>query len=164
MTHRDYEPRIGRRPILVAILLVAAVGGWAIGSTLGGLSPGSSPTPSVRSTPTPSVNEPSAPSALPTATSSTSAGPDPSAPPVLELNGDGDQRTEPFDVLVGWQIQWQTQGDRLAIAVRGDRDVGTVLEIDGPASGVTSPPVGGNYRLEITADGPWSITVIQGTG
>lgn len=67
-------------------------------------------------------------------------------------------------MLVGWQIQWKTDGDRIAIAVTGDQDLGTVVDVPGPASGVTSPPVSGTFRLEITADGPWSITVIQGTG
>lgn len=163
MTQRPPGTRIGRRPVLVAVLVAAALGGWAIGSLLGGLS---SPPPTI-SPSTASLATPVAsllPSSSPIATISSSAGPDTSADPVLELKGDGDDRSAEFDVLVGWQIQWQADGDRLAIAVTGDRDLGTVLEIEGPASGVTSPPVSGTYRLEITADGPWSITVIQGTG
>ena len=69
-----------------------------------------------------------------------------------------------FEVRVGWQIAWQADGDHLAIAVKGSQDVGRVVDMDGPASGVTSPPVSGRFHLEITATGPWSLTVIQGTG
>jgi hypothetical protein len=46
----------------------------------------------------------------------------------------------------------------------GDKDLGKVVDEDGPASGVTSPPQGRHLPLKVTADGPWSITVIQGTG
>jgi hypothetical protein len=164
MTQRPPGTRIGRRPVLVAVLAAAAIGGWVIGSLLGGASPPSTGLPSTTIAPSTTATAVSPLSSSPSATLSSSAGPDTSAAPILELEGDGDGRSAEFDVLVGWQIQWQAEGDQLAIAVTGDRDLGTVLEIEGPASGVTSPPVSGTYRLVITADGPWSITVIQGTG
>ena len=87
-----------------------------------------------------------------------------SGPPVLQLKGTGNKRSAPFDVLVGWQIQWSTEADHIVVVASGDKDLGKVVDEDGPASGVTSPPQGGTFRLNVTADGPWSITVIQGTG
>jgi len=80
------------------------------------------------------------------------------------LRGSGNKTSTDFDVLVGWQILWQTDGQQLAIVVKGSQDLGRVLDVPGPASGVTSPPVSGTFHLEITAKGPWSIKVIQGTG
>jgi hypothetical protein len=100
----------------------------------------------------------------PTSTISSSAGPAVSAEPVLQLRGTGKKRSAQFDVLVGWQIQWETQADHIVVEATGAKPLGKVIDEDGPASGVTSPPVGGTYRLQVTADGPWSITVIQGTG
>ena len=87
-----------------------------------------------------------------------------SAPPVLQLKGTGNKRSAQFDVLVGWQIQWSTEADHILVEATGAKPLGKVVDEDGPASGVTSPPVGGTYRLQVTTDGPWSITVIQGTG
>lgn len=68
----------------------------------------------------------------------------------------------PFEVVSGWQIQWQTHGASLAIAVSGDQNLGVVVDEPGPKSGVTSLAPGGTFRLDIVARGPWSITVIQG--
>jgi hypothetical protein len=161
--------RIGQQSVLVALLVPAVIVGWIVGTLLGGASnptASTSPTPTPTSTPTTSVATSPAPStsASPTATISSSAGPVVSAAPVLELEGTGNERSETFDVLVGWQIQWQTEADHIVIAVTGDQDLGDVVDFPGPASGVVSPPLGGTYRLEIAADGPWSVTVIQGTG
>jgi hypothetical protein len=68
----------------------------------------------------------------------------------------------PFEVVPGWQIQWQIDGASLAIAVSGDQNLGVVVDEAGPASGVTSLAPAGTFRLDIVANGPWSITVIQG--
>jgi hypothetical protein len=72
--------------------------------------------------------------------------------------------SEPFEVVPGWQIQWQTEGTSLAIAVTGDQNLGVVVDEPGPASGVTSLAPAGTFQLNIVASGPWSITVIQGEG
>jgi len=167
VTEQQPRTRIGQRSILVALLVPAVIVGWIVATLLGGASnPAASPTPTPTPTPTASVAPSSAPStsASPTSTISTSAGPTVSTAPVLKLEGTGNQRSETFDVLVGWQIQWQTDGDHIVVAVTGDQDLGDVVDFPGPASGVVSPPAGGAFRLEITADGPWSVTVIQGTG
>ena len=87
-----------------------------------------------------------------------------SAPPVLRLTASGNKTSADFEVRVGWQIQWETTGDHLTISIAGSQDLGKVVDLPGPASGVTSPPVSGTFHLMVTASGPWSLTVIQGTG
>jgi hypothetical protein len=81
---------------------------------------------------------------------------------ILQFSGTEHDVSEPFEVLAGWQIQWQTDGASLAIAVTGDQNLGIVVDEPGPASGVTSLAPAGNFRLDIAANGPWSITILQG--
>jgi hypothetical protein len=87
------------------------------------------------------------------------------APPavisLLSLEGDKDQISELFDARSGWQIQWQTDGTAFAFSVTGDANIRNVVDQPGPASGVTSLPVGGSFRIEVKATGPWKITVRQ---
>jgi hypothetical protein len=83
---------------------------------------------------------------------------------ILELSGSANKVSPDFDVLRGWQIVWQSDGDRFAFAVRGDQDLGAVVDQTGPASGVTSLAPAGTFHIEVTAKGPWSIKVLQGQG
>lgn len=86
----------------------------------------------------------------------------PAGSTVAQFRGSGDRITEAFSVREGWSIHWENTGDRFAFAISGDRDLGTVVEQEEPASGVTSPVGGGTFRLEITAEGPWSVRIVQG--
>jgi hypothetical protein len=89
------------------------------------------------------------------------------APPqevILTLSGTEHDVSDPFEVISGWQIQWQTDGASLAIAVTGDQNLGVIVDEPGPASGVTSLAPAGTFRLDIAASGPWSIAVVQGGG
>jgi hypothetical protein len=81
---------------------------------------------------------------------------------VAEFSGTGDEVTDTFQVREGWDIHWQNGGDRFAFAISGDRDFGTVIDQREPGSGITSPVGGGTFRLEITADGDWSVEIRQG--
>jgi len=74
----------------------------------------------------------------------------------------GDMATDSFTIRDGWQIRWSTSGERLAIAIRGDRNYGTVVDVDEPRTGTTSPSAGGTYHLEVSAEGPWTIAILQG--
>jgi hypothetical protein len=106
-----------------------------------------------------------APSSL--ATASPSQPPASPAPPqeiILTLSGTEHDVSDPFEVISGWQIQWQTDGASLAIAVTGDQNLGVIVDEPGPASGVTSLAPAGTFRLDIAASGPWSITIVQGGG
>ncbi|HSL76310.1 MAG TPA: hypothetical protein VK867_05155, partial [Candidatus Limnocylindrales bacterium] len=81
---------------------------------------------------------------------------------VLTLQGDSHEISDSFEVQPGWQIQWQIEGSSIAIAVTGEPSVGVLIDEPGPARGVTGIAQGGVFRLEIAANGPWSITVIDG--
>jgi hypothetical protein len=159
--------RIGQGPVLAVILGATAVAGFGIGTWIGSQAPPShaGPTALASSTPTPS------PLATPTPTASPSPTPSPRRSPaapqgpreiILDFSGTGHDVSPPFEVVSGWQIQWQTDGDSLAIAVTGDEHLGVVVDEAGPASGVISQPQAGTFRLDIVARGPWSIAVIQG--
>ncbi len=105
------------------------------------------------------------PSASPSRAPSATASPVAPAGPreiVLQFDGNDHDVSAPFEVVAGWQIQWQTDGASLAIAVTGDQNLGVIVDEPGPASGVTSLAPAGNFRLDIAANGPWSITIIQG--
>jgi hypothetical protein len=80
---------------------------------------------------------------------------------VAEFSGDSDATTESFTVQEPWQIHWETEGESFSYAIEGDRDYGTIIEQEGPGSGVTSPVGSGTFHLEITADGPWHVQIFQ---
>lgn len=86
----------------------------------------------------------------------------PAGSTVVEFSGDSDQTTSSFDVREGWAIHWESTGEAFAFAIDGDRDFGTVIDVDEPGNGVTSPTGSGTYNLEITADGPWTVRITQG--
>jgi hypothetical protein len=162
--------RIGQGPVLAVILGAVAVVGFGIGILIGSQPPGpASERPGAVATASPSLAPTATPSVAPTAslasTPDTSASPAAPAGPrevVLQFSGTEHDVSAPFDVVPGWQIQWQTDGTSLAIAVTGDQNLGVVVNEPGPASGVTSLAPEGTFRLNIVASGPWSITVIQG--
>ncbi len=165
--------RVGYPAALVAVF-AAVVVGWGFGTWLGSVgspvTPGpvafASPSPTAELTPTigPTATSAPTPTAAPSSSPSPSLGPATDPPPpttVLEIEGTGDQVSEPFDVKEGWQILWQTDGTAFAFAIRGDQNVGQVVRQTGPSSGVTSIVPVGSFFLEVTATGPWSIKVVQ---
>lgn len=81
---------------------------------------------------------------------------------VAEFSGDGNQTTPSFKVREGWAVHWETTGTSFAFDIKGDRDYGTVLNVDEAGSGVTSPTGAGTFNLVVNARGPWSITITQG--
>lgn len=81
---------------------------------------------------------------------------------VVEFRGEGDQTTDSFQVRGQWQIHWENSGETFAFAIRGDQDLGTIVEQEEPGNGVTSVVAAGNFHLEITAEGPWEVRIVQG--
>lgn len=81
---------------------------------------------------------------------------------VAQFTGTGDLASQSFTVRDGWRMRWSTSGERLSVAIRGDRNLGTVVDVEGPDTGTSVPPVGGTYHLEIAAEGPWTVTILQG--
>ena len=78
------------------------------------------------------------------------------------MQGDSHDVSDSFEVKPGWQIHWQIDGSSIAIAVTGEQNLGVLLDEQGPSAGVTGVGQGGVFRLEIAANGPWTITVIDG--
>lgn len=160
------SPFLRSGPPLYGLLLAAGIVGFGIGTWLGNVTKPASaaavePTPTIVVTPAPS------PTASPTATPTQSPAPTEQPPPqpqevILTLQGDSHEISDSFEVKPGWQIRWQIDGSSIAIAVTGDENLGVPIDQTGPASGVTGISQGGVFRLEIAANGPWAITVIDG--
>lgn len=155
---------------MTAVLVVAGVVGFGIGTWLGNVTKPATAS-AVEPTPSGIVMAPPSPTPPPTPTPTTAPTERPApteAPPagpqrvLLSLEGDSHEISDSFEVKPGWQIQWQIDGSSIAIAVTGEPRVGVLIDEQGPASGVTGVAQGGVFRLEIAANGPWSITVIEG--
>jgi hypothetical protein len=99
--------------------------------------------------------------AVATTTSSTFA---PLPDQVAEFSGTGDHETDSFEVEEGWEILWETSGTTFKFAITGDQDFGTVVDHEGEGGGSTSPVGSGTFRVLVTADGPWSIRIINHRG
>jgi cytoskeletal protein RodZ len=160
--------RAGQQPALAVILGIAGIIGFGIGTWLGNVTRPTTPTAAVQPTPaivvaTPSAASSPSPSATPTESSPSTEAPAPQPQQViLTLEGDSHDVSDSFEVKPGWQIQWQIEGTSIAVAVTGEQNLGVLIDEEGPASGVTGIAQGGVFRLEIAANGPWSIRVIDG--
>jgi len=100
----------------------------------------------------------------PSASTGSSAVSSPAAPVasvVVEFSGSSDQTTSPFKVQEGWEIRWQTSAAAFKLGIGGDRDFGTVIDHQGEGSGNTYPVGAGTFQLHITADGPWTVRVLD---
>jgi hypothetical protein len=82
----------------------------------------------------------------------------------LLIVGEGNAVTDTFEVRPGWHIDWSSEGPRFSFAITGDRDFGTIIDEEGEIAGITNPVGSGRYALEITAEGPWEITIFPGRG
>ena len=73
--------------------------------------------------------------------------------------------SDPFEVVSGWQIQWQTDGASLAIAVTGDQNLGVIVDEPGPASGVTSLAPHGRIFVLFAINPIWGflLALVAGT-
>lgn len=80
---------------------------------------------------------------------------------IAEFDGEGGTETDEFTVAAGWEIHWETSGRRFAIAADGDEDLGSLVEHQGAGGGSTYPEGSGTFSLSITADGPWSLTIVS---
>lgn len=92
------------------------------------------------------------------------ASPTRGAPPaerVAKLSGTGDQTTKSFQVKKGWEIRWATTGTTFKFAITGDRDFGTVVDHQGAGGGSTYPIGSGTFRLQVSADGPWTVRIVD---
>jgi hypothetical protein len=115
-------------------------------------------------TPSPSATASATSSPKPTETRPPSAGPTATPEVIFSIKGAKHEVTDSFEAKPGWQIQWQIEGDAIAVAVSGKPNLGVVINQKGPASGVTGIAEGGKSALNVVATGAWEITVVDGEG
>src|SRR5258708_4260381 len=124
------EPTVRRRALVLAVIVVvAAVGAFFAFRHYDHVAP---------STSVPDTSTPGAEQDL-----------------VATFKGGSNQRTKSFTVNDGWEIRWETNGQRFQVAIRGDQNLGTVIDQEGAGGGATYPVGSGTYQLDITADGRW---------
>jgi len=82
-------------------------------------------------------------------------------PTAAAFSGSGDKSTPEFRVAPGWEIQWTTEGERFQVTATGAQDLGTLVSRTQPGGGSAFPKGAGKFRLQITAKGLWTITVIN---
>ena len=81
---------------------------------------------------------------------------------LVALSGNGNKVSEDFYARRGWSIEWENTGQYFSYTIHGDVEFGQVITQNGPGSGITSPVPVGTFSIEVVAQGPWSIKVIQG--
>jgi hypothetical protein len=157
---RASTPSIGLTSVVA--ISIAALVGWTIGTSLTNTGLDQDPMASPVRSALPSGTMASTANAIaspivPSASAASSA----ESRVVLELSGTGDLTSEPVTVEPGWQLQWQTDGPSFDVAIRGDTDLGTIVHQSGPVTGVNAPAQTGTFRIVVTAEGRWAITVLQ---
>jgi hypothetical protein len=86
----------------------------------------------------------------------------PSGSTILEMSGNGNKTSDPFYARPGWSVNWENSGKYFSYTIHGDVEFGQVVTQNGPGNGITSPVPTGNFFIEVVAQGPWSLRVIQG--
>ena len=81
---------------------------------------------------------------------------------VVEMSGDANKVSREFYARRGWSIEWENTGTYFSFTIHGDVEFGQVITQNGPGNGITSPVPTGNFLIEVVAQGPWSLRVIQG--
>ncbi|MFN2390003.1 MAG: DM13 domain-containing protein [Actinomycetota bacterium] len=81
---------------------------------------------------------------------------------VTTASGEGDGTTEPFTVdgaAIQWRVRWTCERGHLVVAAAGADD--PLVDAPCPGSGTGYVTQTGGSRLEIAADGPWTVRVDQ---
>ncbi len=78
------------------------------------------------------------------------------------LSGEGNAVSEHFIARRGWSIEWENTGSYFSYTIHGEVEFGQVITQNGPGNGITSPVPTGTFFVEVVAQGPWSLKVIQG--
>jgi hypothetical protein len=82
---------------------------------------------------------------------------------IQQVSANGQRNLRPFTVKDKWELQWDSKGSMLAITVyKAD---GTLFDVgpmqNKPGSGSSYQPKGGNYYLQVSGSGEWTVTVVQ---
>ena len=80
-----------------------------------------------------------------------------------EVSANGQRNLRPFTVKDKWEIQWDSKGTLLTITLfTADGKISSIAASqDGPGSGSSYQPKGGEYFLQVTGTGAWTIKVVQ---
>ncbi len=82
---------------------------------------------------------------------------------LLKVSANGIRNLRPFTVKDKWEIQWDSKGELLTINIHTPD--GTFFGVagmqQGPGSGSSYQPKGGDFYLQIIGTGEWTITVVQ---
>ena len=82
---------------------------------------------------------------------------------IQQVSANGQRNLRPFTVKDKWEIQWDSKSTMLSITIfEADgklSDTGPMQQ--GPGSGSSYQPKGGNYYLQVSGTGEWTVTVVQ---
>ena len=80
-----------------------------------------------------------------------------------EVSANGQRNLRPFTVKDKWEIQWDSKGTLLTITLfTADGKTSSIAASqDGPGSGSSYQPKGGEYFLQVTGTGAWTIKMVQ---
>lgn len=80
-----------------------------------------------------------------------------------QVSANGQRNLRPFPAKDKWEIQCDSKGTLLTITVfSADGKTSSVAATqEGAGSGSSYQPKGGQYFLQVTATGAWTITVVQ---
>jgi hypothetical protein len=82
---------------------------------------------------------------------------------IQQVSANGQRNLRPFTVKDRWEIQWDSKGSLLTITIyKADGKLFDAAAMQqGPGSGSSYQPKGGEYYLQISGTGEWTITVVQ---
>lgn len=82
---------------------------------------------------------------------------------VASYSGTGGRITETFTIDDNWSARWTSERGRFALVLRRT-DGGTTRTAAtayGRAEGEAGYGEGGTYTLEVTAEGPWRVDIVE---
>ncbi|MGR3178522.1 MAG: hypothetical protein ACUZ8E_10740 [Candidatus Anammoxibacter sp.] len=85
---------------------------------------------------------------------------------IKTFTGSGGKNTRPFQVVPGWEIQWDAKGDifQLYLYTADGSLSGVPANQQGSGKGSSYQAKGGSYYLQVNAIGRWEINIIQING
>ena len=82
---------------------------------------------------------------------------------IKELSGSETVTVGPITVPDNWEIHWETKGQYLQILINSADSVplGFAVEQIGPGKGFSKQEKGGDYILDINAQGAWKVKIVD---
>jgi len=82
---------------------------------------------------------------------------------IQKFSANGQRNLRPFIVKDKWEIQWDSKGSFLSITIytADGRMLDVAATHKGSGSGSSYQPKGGEYYLQVSGTGDWTVTVVQ---